>query len=495
MGFALVLTLSPQDPAVFSASAATLGPHQTLDAPTGGALMGWAARHLYDQPSPADCYRLFHSGLVRFSDAVPIHAGQPVFPRPEILLRPKLGNGVATLGRRAFQETYGADTQAEPVGMCRVTLTGVAAPSPAVGHRLRNSRHSDSLFGYAHLEAEDAVYRAVIDSDEPLKDELAAALREAFAGPLFLGRARGNGYGGAYQVTIERDEANPWPAPQRTGGRDVVRVWCLSDVAVTDRASGVPRCVIEPSDVGLEGWNLVESESAARMRRYAPWNQALRCREGEIAAIAAGSVFTFRWAGPGPAPDVTVPAVIGAHRARGLGRVTLVPEDFHFRPAPHGKDTRSKADEAAVAAGASMTDLAKWARARAEERAKLANRDTWIRLVEADLEQLARQLGADFPAPAQWQQLKTREVGEVLNGDEWKPTIAVDHGTKAPATGEIASDRIGFHPLAEWVRERLLADPSRLGLGMTERQRAEALDQVIKAACRLARQVRDEAAR
>lgn len=492
MGFALVLDLEPADPAVFSATAATQGAHQTLDAPTGAALMGWAARHLYDQLPPADRYRLFHSGLVRFSDAVPLVEGKPVFPRPEILLKPKHGSGAVTLGLAAFREANGRDTQAATVGACRVTLSGAAAPPAATGHRLRNSRHSDALFGYAHLEAQGAVYRAVIDADAPLAREVAERLSATFAGPLLLGRARGNGYGGAYRVSIADSAANPWPAPQRTSGRFVVRLWCLSDVALYDQASGAPRAQIDPADVGLEGWDPVPAESAAHMRRYAPWNRALGGREGEIAAIAAGAVFTFHWPGPGPAPDVTVPAIIGAHRERGLGRVTLVPETFVYREAP-GAGARPSGTPGGE--GAQETELTRWAEKRACERDKLANRDRWVALIEKELEVLAGRLGTVFPAAAQWQQLKTREAEEVLKGDEWKPTITVDHGTKAPATSEIASDRIGFHPLAEWVRARLLADPSRLGFDVAPRQRAEALDQVIKAAGRLARQALDKATR
>ncbi len=486
----LVLTLVPEDPAVFSATAATLGLHQTRDAPTGAALMGWAARQLYDRLDPARQHLLFHSGRIRFSDAVPLLEGEPVFPRPEILLRPKQGAGEPVLGRAAFAQRYGPDRQANEVTMCRVTLAGVAAPKPATGHRLRNSRHSDALFGYAHLEAEGAVYRALVDADAPIEEELSALLRSAFEGPLVLGRAGANGYGGGYRVTLEPAERSPWPGPQRTGGRDLVRLWCLADVALADAATGAPKFAIAPEDVGLAGWEPVPGETAARLCRYAPWNRALGGREGEIAAIAAGAVFALRWPGPGPAPDVAVPAVIGMHRERGLGRVTLLPEDFRFRPAQGSEAPRA----AGAAAGAPLPDLAKWAMARAAERGTRANRDQWIRRLEGDLEALAEQLWDAFPAAAQWQQLLGGDAEDALRGQEWKVTIKMPPPwPEMPAEAASAGTAATFPPLADWVRARLLADPATLGLPMTAGQQAEARAEAIRAAVRLAREAREAA--
>ncbi len=479
----LVLTLVPEDPAVFSATAATLGPHETRDAPTGSALLGWAARQLYDRLDPVRQHRLFHSGRIRFSDAVPLHGGEPVFSRPEILLRPKQGGGEPVLGRPAFEARFGPDRQAREVEMCRVTLLGGAAPKPARGHRLRNSRHSDALFGYAHLEAEGAVYRALVDSDEPFEQELLDLLRSAFEGPLVLGRAGANGYGGGYRVTFEPAERNPWPGPQRTGGRDMVRLWCLTDVAMADALTGAPKFAIEPEDAGLAGWEPVPAETGGRLRRYAPWNRALGGREGEIAAIAAGAIFTFRWPGPAPAPDVTVPAVIGMHRERGLGRVTLIPEDFCFRPAQGSEASRA----AGAAAGAPQTDLAKWAMARAGERGTRANRDQWVKRLEGDLQTLADQLREAFPAAAQWQQLASPRPEEVLTGDEWKVTIAMPSRWPEMPAGTAAA----FPPLADWVQARLLADPATLGLPMTAGQQAEARAEAIRMAVRLARMGRE----
>lgn len=482
---ALVLTLTPEDPAVFSATAATLGPHQTRDAPTGAALMGWAARQLYHRLKPQQQQLLFHSGRVRFSDAVPLFGGAPVFRRPEILLRPKQGAGEAVLGRTAFAQRYGADRQAREVEMCRVTLAGVAASKPATGHRLRNSRHSDALFGYAHLEAEGAVYRALVDADERIDDGLLALLHSAFEGPLVLGRAGANGYGGGYRVTIEPAERTPWPGPQRTGGRAMVRLWCLSDVALADAATGAPTFAIAPEDAGLAGWEPVPAETAARLCRHAPWNRALGGREGEIAAIAAGAVFAFRWPGPGPAPDVTVPAVIGMHRERGLGRVTLMPEEFRFRPAQGSEAPRASGE----AAGAPQTDLAKWAMARAGERGTRANRDQWVKRLEGDLKALAEQLRDAFPAAAQWQQLLGGAPREALDGAEWKVTIDMPARWQEMPAGAGAS--AAFPPLADWVRARLLADPASLGLPMTAGQQAEARAEAIRVAARLARTARE----
>ena len=66
----MLLILTPTERAAFSARAATEGDHQTLNYIPGAALLGWAAARLYDDMEDPFC--VFHSGAVRFSNALPL---------------------------------------------------------------------------------------------------------------------------------------------------------------------------------------------------------------------------------------------------------------------------------------------------------------------------------------------------------------------------------------------------------------------------------------
>ena len=79
------LLLEQTRPAVFSRNAATEGAHATLDAPTGGALLGWAAAvggyGNFNKP-----FKVFHSGAVRFGNAMPLGPdGTVCVPTPKLL--------------------------------------------------------------------------------------------------------------------------------------------------------------------------------------------------------------------------------------------------------------------------------------------------------------------------------------------------------------------------------------------------------------------------
>ena len=56
----LTIQLEPQDEAVFSRSAATMGAHNTLTGPPGAALLGWAARNCYHKLDEKAQTLVFH---------------------------------------------------------------------------------------------------------------------------------------------------------------------------------------------------------------------------------------------------------------------------------------------------------------------------------------------------------------------------------------------------------------------------------------------------
>jgi len=453
----LTLTLTPSDPAVFLKSAATEGLHRTLDAPTGASLMGWAAQRCYPEFDKVGlAFTVFHSGIVRFSNAVRLLGEEATYPRPEILLKPKQGAGAVALGRAKFAIEHGDKRQAVEVGLQPMTLNGKAIDAAEFSHRLRNARGSDSLFGYEAIAVDGIRFRATVECPEAeLNADQWKLLAACFQSQLALGRGRGSGYGGGYDVTTELDAPSFWPGPSPIES-DVLRLWMLTDVCVADQF-GAPKTSLSASDVGLdEQWTLVASESAARTRRFAPWNRAIGGRDCEMVVIEAGSTFTFQWHGEGPRPVGTVPALIGRHHERGFGRIAQILAGFSYV-----LHTQNPPDPPQIVAASS--DLARWAEARAKGDDKRM-RDEWIAARVSTLLKLLDQLGEEGPLPSQWSSLEDAQHGAtMLQRPEWLRQV------QPPAGAE-------FMTLASWVRAQLL-DGQGLGTDYPH-----ALHQVVAAA-------------
>lgn len=438
----LVLTLTPQQPAVFSARAATQGAHGTLDAPSGANLLGWAASCCY-----AEIEAALHSGRLRFSNAVRMVGEAGAFPNPAILLVPKHGDAPVRLGHAAFVAAY-PDQQAEAVKGGQFTLDGQQAPAPRRARRLRTAMKDGvadegRLFGYQSVEPGATLLRATIELDGD-DDRALDSLVAAFDGQtLHLGRGAGSGYGGAYLCQL--GGASPWPPTGQAFTGHRVRFWLLSDVSFRD-AWGMPRLDPVPADFGLraEGWALEPSESSATTRRIWPWNGTYGSRDMEMAVIEAGSVFTFARAGG--AVEERLPTRLGAAQDRGLGRYALIANDTAFTLAQVQCHDPLPEVASLSADAASQSPLI----ALARKRARLMNvsgDSAWVDEQAEEVAKLVQQLGSEGPGASQWANLERLaahfrdgdgtfegDLDDLLRGEDWQA---------------------GFGILADWVRHRL----------------------------------------
>lgn len=344
-----LLILTASHPAVFSARAATEGQHQTLAHPTGAALLGWAAS-AGKYAKFKDPFAVFHSGRVRFSNALPLTAdGCATYPVPRLLAAPKHGPGgvqwadpvagaagmldcgQVSVGIAADErDDAGNKVQREFLKGLFVSMAG-AVVKPATGARLRTAtrdgRAADGqLFGYTHLDPKAASYAATIECEaDAICDGDWMLLLAAFAAGPRLGRASGTAYGGGYACrVIDGAGAALWPLGAIAAGAMRVRVWALSDLALVD-AHGAP-CFVPSADMlGLPaGGTFHAAHSAIGVRRYAPWNAHLRTRDLERQVIEAGSVFTFTYEQP-LAATTQSRAAVGQFQEAGLGRIVVAP--------------------------------------------------------------------------------------------------------------------------------------------------------------------------
>ncbi|MGH7109003.1 MAG: hypothetical protein ACREFK_01110 [Stellaceae bacterium] len=329
------LVLMSCERAIFTERAATEGIHPSLACPPGSVLLGWAAAQ---GPYQAflDPFAVFHSGRVRFSNAVPLLGdGTPTYPMPHILVEPKharggiAGDRLAPDKLRIWHPDDGVQYDAVDNKGRRFVAADGRVVEPQFGDRLRTATRSGraapgQLFGYTHLEPGHR-FAATIEADPgAIGDEDWGLLLGAFRGrTLFLGRGAGAYYGGAYECEVEEGGAELWPRGSVPAGAAFVRVWALSDLALLD-ARGAPCFAPNAAMLGLPaGGELDPHQSPLAARRYAPWNAHLGRRDVERQVIAAGSVLTFAYGAGAPSGDG--PAVVGLWREAGLGRIWVAP--------------------------------------------------------------------------------------------------------------------------------------------------------------------------
>jgi len=456
-GTAFTLELTPEHPAVFSRSGGTAGTHESIAAPTGAALWGWA---IGNAPQDSPLRNALLDRQIAFSDAVPIVGCEhkPVYQRPAVLFSAKhQTNDTIWLGRDAFYKDN-KDKQAEVIGKRLMSVDAAVGFAHPHRHRLRTAmedgRAADGqLFGYDALDP-GATYRLdVCAPDEAVAGELA----KLFGGRIAIGKARNSGYGGGYSVKIAEKPAFPGKVEIADKER-LVRIWCLSDIAVRDEWGKITQT---PSGetFGLTGWMLDRGESAVTTRRYAAWDRSIAGRTTEIVAIEAGSVLAyFRPDGVGGKEPITLRQTpVGEHRHRGLGRWTVLGLSEQI-----AKPTLAPTPSQPTSATAVPIDLALLARLKAiaDER-DTAARDRWIRSARTGVGQSVHRF-TKGPSRSQW--ALVRRANQSAEDIKAMKAILIAAGWAE-------------HPVYHWLESNLdAAEP------LKRHHRVFAVDQLIKEA-------------
>ncbi|HFE48656.1 MAG TPA: hypothetical protein ENJ21_05010 [Chromatiaceae bacterium] len=322
---------------VFSASAATEGGHESLDRIPGAALLGAAAARCYGDLDRRDAWLAFHSGRLRFADALPWNGASPGWPMPMCWYHEKLAEYKQPEARKdvlrphvienLIHET--TEEQNQPVKQLRggyVHENGQLT-SPVRELRLktaidpRTGRARDSqLFGYdALLRGQDFI--TFIEADDEMDNALFKRMVSALHGEVLLGRSRSAEYGRCRITTLEIGLP---PMGESDGRRSIL--WLLSDLALVD-ANGNPVTEPTPEALGLPECRIDWSRTFLRTRRYSSWNMARRGHDSERVVLQAGGVITLIMANSfdRAALQRLHDEGVGLFRETGLGRIWVDP--------------------------------------------------------------------------------------------------------------------------------------------------------------------------
>ena len=461
-------------PAVFSLQSGSAGAHRGLDYIPGSTLLGHTASRLYAELSEDDAWTVFHSGRVRFGDGLPLLGLSPSAPMP-LCWHAMKGGSAAQLGRLIRENLFDPSLEQgnesrQPVQIRSgyVTESGDLVMPPRV-QTLKTAIDPESgraadgqLFGYEAIAAGQR-FRALLQSDADVPDDLWNRILAAMEGRARLGRSRSAQYG---SVEMRVDSA-PDVARSPVATTNELTLWLLSDLAL--ETAGQPSLAPHPGSMGLpNGSRWLPEASFLRPRSYSPYNAYRRHHDSERQVIARGSVLRFALPGPLDAATVEVlEAGIGLFIESGLGRVAINPPMLSTSPPRFAGAKRQSESRSSASARAAATEsaFARGLKARHE------------RLHGTDLDLKARELHHQYndvveralrydsfserPKASQWGRLK-----QLASDHRHDPAALMqalfdkDSGALRPRRGTGWDIRYGTDPedtLAGWMREKLVA--------------------------------------
>lgn len=403
----LGLSFELLDEVVISRRAASSGGQLGLDYLPGAHLLGALAAALYRELSREDAWLLFHTGKVRFGNALPLAGdGQPAWPLPLCWRRaaeqpPVDAHGVLVAER--VLNLLHADADTEPTGPLPTLPEGYIALSgrfcqPRVAFRMKSTLAPDtgrlsetSAFGYESLTAGQR-FHADIAYDADIPAYLAARLEDFFAARpiLSFGRSRSAQYG---RVACEPGPVATPPPCLPPAGREL-SLWLLSDLAACD-PHGFPTLAPEAVDLGLPPADPIAHKTFIHPRSYSPYNSFHGLHGAERQVIAQGSVLSYHLRDPldsaaWAALTDRLAHGLGLYREFGLGRCLASPAllaarhpGFAAAPAPEARP---------VPAPVPPPDhpLARWLLQAAEHGSLRGGMKQWAAQAVWELEQLER---------------------------------------------------------------------------------------------------------
>jgi len=326
--------------AVISERSATSGGHRCLDHIPGACLLGAAASRIYNELG-SDAFTIFHSGQVRFGNAYPLDSdARPTLPIP---LSWHCEKGV-DLGERVddiknllhatvenFAEWDKQGVQQKQIRNGYFSSAGELVRSSrcyrmktAIDRKRQGMAEDGQLFGYEALAA-GSLWYFNIAFDDQVPERLIEKVADALSGRIRVGRSRSAEYGLLQTEKIPRQESVPV-----LQACNQLFLYCVSDLALIDHATGCPVLVPTARHFGLPEAEFNAGMSYLRTRCYVPFNGTRRRFDLERQVIVKGSVLVFTRNEGFSTTDLAhlnerLAAGVGLYRQDGLGLLLANP--------------------------------------------------------------------------------------------------------------------------------------------------------------------------
>lgn len=333
------LKITTLEEVVISERAANEGSHASLDYLPGATFLGAIAARLYEDLSEQEAYQVFHSGKVRFGNALPLSQDEQLtYPMPLCWYKDKAKDFSAKMLLINYQHgKHHKRIQPQQMRDNYISLRAFDTKNrftkivsrfrmkTAIDPEVGTARESQ-LFGYTSLPT-DHEFVCCLEADDDIEQNLFEQIIDSLQGELKLGRSRSAEYGAVNIELSEHPDERPLPK-----AASEVTLWLLADTALQDD-KGEPLLHPTAKSVGLPAhFELDMEKTFIRTRRYAPFNAHRRRRELERVVLSMGSVLYFKTETPeqNDAMAETLEGIqakgIGLYRQAGLGRVWINPK-------------------------------------------------------------------------------------------------------------------------------------------------------------------------
>ncbi len=462
-------------------NAASLGVHQSLTYLRGSNFLGAFAARLY-QKLGLHAFVTFHSGQVRFLDALPISPAGGAHLVPLGWLR-VANTSVVQDSRYVSANIYCLNHLEDDLRRqqrCRRMEEGYfRADGRVIGvdreYRLKTAVSRDrrgapaegSLFGYESLAAGSS-WRSHIQLDDDVSPDVDARLQEELArGTFWIGRSRSAEYGRIRTMLVDTAAVKP----SRSHSATTVTLVLNSDTALADPLSGEPAQIPHPAHFGFpEDWKLVVPKSAWSVRRFVPYNGKRRSRDLERRVLERGSTLTFAGATKVDvqALEVALESGVGLFRQEGLGQVVVEP---WFLATLHPEFREYSAEQQVPVGQKPESPLADWI---LEQSRQVVAEERVVLQAEVSARELSTRLGRarrkrdPVPSRSQWNAVAQACALACRSGAvsfaELEQTLRQEHFGVEAGTGGVGANTwrtaISGKPLYEWFLE---ATPQEVG--------------------------------
>ncbi len=320
---------------VLNASSNTEGKVEILDFITGSAFLGMVAKEYDKYKNPFD---IFHSGKVRFSEAIPLFGEKLSYKAPFSFFYPKNDKSLEEVYNNHFLDYSKQEIKdKQPKQLRKGYITSDLEyfeldfnyeQKSAFDKNLRKSKKS-SMFGYKALK-KGSIWSFFIEFDKDINEEDKKRVLSLLEGEKNLGKSKQSQYG---RVRIEKisDELEE-NIEEEVKEDSITYMYVNSSLALVDE-NGFPSYIPneknlihikDKKNLKLKDTKVILEKSQIRTKEITPFNGIRKTNDSSRLIIEKGSVIALE--NVSKEDEKILKKGIGTYLSEGYGQVLLNPK-------------------------------------------------------------------------------------------------------------------------------------------------------------------------
>lgn len=290
-------------PIVLQKSANTQGKNESRDFISGAVFLGIVAKYYNEFENP---FSIFHSGLVRFSEAKPFLNSKIAYKTPLCFFAPK--EATQTTQSEIYNALF-CDISSETLRdkQLKQIRSGYINNDLQTAHlqtnyaqkvnlHAKDNDGNNAMFGYEALQ-KGAIFGFCVRFDESIAQEAIDKITQILQGLHFIGKSKNAEYG---EVLIEvaedfREVATDLPSDEGDkADSSEIYLYVASSLALFDKVTSMPTYEINGANLGLDSAQIAWDKTHIKTSIHTPYNQKRKAKDSTRLIISQGSVITIK---------------------------------------------------------------------------------------------------------------------------------------------------------------------------------------------------------